>query len=60
MEPDLRIQETRPIDAKTLATAAARLADEKKAENVRVLAVADQLNVADYFVLVTGQNRTRM
>ena len=48
------------IEAKTLAASAAQLADEKKADDIRVIAVAKQLNVADYFVLVTGQNRNHV
>ena len=48
------------IDAQTLAAAAAHLADEKKAENIQVRAVDEQLKVADYFVLITGQNRTHV
>lgn len=45
------------IETKTLAATAARLADEKKAEDVQVIAVGDRLKVADYFVLATGRNR---
>ena len=53
-------QETPTIDAKTLAAAAAHLADEKKAENVKVVAVDEQLKIADYFVIATGQNRNHV
>ena len=53
-------QEPLPIETKTLAITAAHLAYEKKAEDVRVVHVADQLKVADYFVLVTGQNRNHV
>ncbi len=39
---------------------AAKLADEKKAEDILVLDVEDRLKVAGYFVLITGQNRTHV
>jgi len=53
-------QELHTIDTKTLAATAARLADEKKAEDVQVIAVADRLKVADYFVIATGLNRNHV
>lgn len=46
-----------PIEAKELASAIARLADEKKGIDIRVYDVNDHLRVADYFVVVTGLNR---
>jgi ribosome-associated protein len=39
---------------------AAKLADEKKAEDIQVIHVGERLKVADYFVVVTGQNRTHV
>lgn len=45
------------IEAKQLAAAAAWLADQKKAQDVRVYDVSGTLNVTDYFVVVTGLNR---
>ena len=39
---------------------AAHLADEKKALDIQVFDVAERLKVADYFVLVSGQNRTHV
>ena len=45
------------LDARLLAAAAARLADEKKGEDIVVIDVGDRLRVADYFVLVAGLNR---
>ena len=49
-----------PIESKTLAALAAHLSEEKKALDVRVYDVAERLKVADYFVIVTGQNRTHV
>ena len=46
-----------PIEAKELAITAARIADEKRGEDILVLHVTEQLKVADYFVLITGANR---
>lgn len=48
------------IEAKTLAATLARLAHDKKGEDVLVLDVAEQLGVADFFVLVTGLNRNHV
>ena len=47
-------------DARTKAAAIAKLALEKKAEDVVVLDVDERLKVADYFVLLTGMNRTHV
>ncbi len=58
--PRPRSARTADIDAKILAATAATLADEKKAENIEVIAVDEQLKVADYFVVVTGQNRNHV
>jgi ribosome-associated protein len=48
------------IDAKTLAATIARLCQDKKAENIQVVSVQERLGLADYFVLVTGLNRTHV
>jgi ribosome-associated protein len=48
------------IEAKALATAAAQLAEEKKGEDIQVIAVGDQLKVADYFVVVSGTSRAHV
>ena len=45
------------IDSKQLAAAAAWLADQKKADNIRIFDVGEELQVADYFVVITGLNR---
>lgn len=48
------------IDAKQLAVAAARIADEKKGETIQVIEVGDQLKVADFFVIVSGTSRAHV
>lgn len=45
------------FESRELAAAAAHLADLKKGEDIRVLDVAEQIKVADYFVLVTATSR---
>jgi ribosome-associated protein len=45
------------INALTLAASAAYLADLRKGLDIQVYKVVDQLQVVDYFVLVTGLNR---
>lgn len=45
------------IDALSLAAAAATLADQKKGVDIDVYEVTDHLQLADYFVLITGLNR---
>lgn len=59
MSPGPR-RSTLAIEAKTLAATLARLAHEKKGEDILVLDVAEQLGVADYFVIVTGLNRNHV
>ena len=46
----------RPSDAKQVARRAARIVDEKKGADIVVLEIAAILNIADYFVIATGQN----
>ncbi|MFM7686535.1 MAG: RsfS/YbeB/iojap family protein, partial [Actinomycetota bacterium] len=43
--------------ARDLACAAARAADERKAEQTLVLAVGEVLQVTDYFVICSASNR---
>jgi len=45
------------IETRQLAAACAWLADQKKGEDIRVFDVSDQVNFADYFVVVTGTSR---
>jgi ribosome-associated protein len=45
------------IESKQLAALAARLADQKKAADIRVLEVGPQIKVADYFVIASGLSR---
>jgi ribosome-associated protein len=54
------LPETSPIDSLTVAAAAARLADEKKAVDVRVLELEAGTAVADYFVIATGLSRPQV
>lgn len=50
-------EENRTIESKQLAAIIAKLAHEKKAEDLRVYDVADFIKVADYFVVMTGTSR---
>jgi ribosome-associated protein len=43
--------------ARELAVVAARAADEKKADHTLVLAVGDVLQITDYFVIASANNR---
>ena len=52
--------ETSPIDSLTIAAAAARLADGKKAVDIRVLELESGTAVADFFVLATGLSRPQV
>lgn len=45
------------IETRQLAAAAAWLADQKKGEDIRVYDVGEQVNFADYFVVITGTSR---
>lgn len=51
---------TRIIESKELAALAARIADDKKGVDIRVLAVAPHTSIADYFVLATGLSRPQV
>ena len=48
------------IDSKTFAATLAHWCREKKAEDISVCDVSERLGLADYFVLVTGLNRTHV
>ena len=45
------------LSARELAIVAARAADEKKADHTLVLAVGDVLQITDYFVIASANNR---
>lgn len=51
------VPEERIIDSTKLAIEAARLADQKKGVDIRVLDVREQIRIADYFVLVTATSK---
>ncbi|PIE23935.1 MAG: ribosome silencing factor [Planctomycetota bacterium] len=45
------------VDSELLVTRAIQIAHDKKAENVKVLDVSERIQIADYFVICTVQNR---
>lgn len=45
------------INSKQLAITAAWIADQKKAGDIRIYDVGDQIKVADYFIVMTGTSR---
>ena len=48
------------MESKTLARTCARLADNKKAENIALLDLRSISSIADYFVIVTGSNEPHL
>ena len=48
------------MESKELAFTCARLADNKKAENITLLDLRELSSVADYFVIVTGSNEPHL
>ena len=48
------------MESKELALTCARLADNKKAENITLLDLRELSSVADYFVIVTGANEPHL
>ena len=48
------------MESKELALTCARLADNKKAENITLLDLREPSSVADYFVIVTGANEPHL
>ncbi|MET0143341.1 MAG: ribosome silencing factor [Ilumatobacteraceae bacterium] len=55
--PDDRSDGERPDDALTVATIAARVADDKQGRNIVVLDVGDILAIAELFVVMEAPNR---
>ena len=45
------------VDTEQLVTRAIQIAHDKKAEDVKVLDVSERIQIADYFVICTVQNR---
>lgn len=58
--PSTISQQEARIETKELAAIAAQLVEAKRAEGVEVIEVADQLKVADYFVIATGTSRAHV
>ena len=52
----LRLAKTAKSAARAKAVACARIADEKKAENIVLLDLRGLTYITDYFVIATGQN----
>ena len=48
------------MESKTLALTCARLADNKKAENIALLDLRSISSIADYFFIVTGSNEPHL
>ena len=48
------------MESKELALTCARLADNKKAENITLLDLRELSSVADFFVIVTGTNEPHL
>ena len=48
------------MESKELALTCARLADNKKAENIILLDLRELSSIADYFVIVTGTNEPHL
>ena len=48
------------MESKELAFTCARLADNKKAENITLLDLRELSSIADYFVIVTGSNEPHL
>ena len=48
------------MESKELALTCARLADNKKAEDITLLDLRELSSVADYFVIVTGANEPHL
>ena len=49
-----------PMDSKKLALLCGKLADNKKAENIRVLDVTKLSSVTDYFVILSGTSEPHL
>jgi ribosome-associated protein len=49
-----------PLTSKEIALTLAKIADAKKAEDIRVMEVADLTILADYFVICTGTSAVHL
>ncbi len=49
-----------PTDPKRLAVECARIADKLRAERIRVLEMGPLIEITDYFVLASGNNRRQI
>ncbi len=48
------------MDSKEFAAFVAKIADERKAENIRIIEVRDISGITDYFVLATGTSEPHL
>ncbi|MBR4295675.1 MAG: ribosome silencing factor [Clostridia bacterium] len=57
------IKNLKPLDnvgARELADAVAEILDDKKGRDIKIMAIADKTDIADYFVLCNGTSNTHI
>jgi ribosome-associated protein len=57
---DLRAARPKPMDGREIALFAARMADEKKGENIIIYDLHGLTDLADYFVIVTANSKAQI
>jgi ribosome-associated protein len=55
-EPELEAPEYEPLESDDLAIAIARIANEKKAENLVAMRVRELVQYTDYFIILSGHS----
>lgn len=50
----MTVKRSKPLQSRTLAVRAARAASEKLAKDIKILKVADLIQITDFFVLASG------
>lgn len=60
MEENMNLTPLADAEPKVLADAIAEILDNKKGKDIKVVPVADKTDIADYFVLCSGNSNTHI
>ena len=60
MEENMNLTPLADAEPKALADAIAEILDNKKGKDIKIMAVADKTDIADYFVLCSGNSNTHI
>ena len=60
MEENVKLPSLENADSKTIADAIAEVLDDKKGKDIKILEIFDKSDIADYFVLCSGNSNTHL